>query len=242
MLPENLISTLQQRSLLLVLRPCTKASPVTLQTRVHLLFVKRFARSSRVRLHRGHGHPCEHIHPTRLFFLFADDNGLEYKPDEILVSNGAKQSIWQSVLATVQPGDEVCSIMGMQAHTQCPYRHIKSDPFQCCHSIKWHFADGLSDCAFHQVIIPAPYWVSYTEMAVLAGERQSWCSTTCSTADSAIMEHPSPIHLKTCGTYPPSEPAAPWCALTPQLLANTSCSSLKVPSAVSCLEWDLNGA
>ncbi|GIL58559.1 hypothetical protein Vafri_13499 [Volvox africanus] len=54
-----------------------------------------------------------------------DDNGLSYSPDEIVVSNGAKQSIWQAVLATVSPGDEV--------------------------------------------IIPAPYWVSYTEMVRLAG-------------------------------------------------------------------------
>ncbi|KXZ49472.1 hypothetical protein GPECTOR_21g698 [Gonium pectorale] len=36
-----------------------------------------------------------------------DDNGLTYSPDEIVVSNGAKQSIWQAVLATVSPGDEV---------------------------------------------------------------------------------------------------------------------------------------
>ncbi|KAG2437246.1 hypothetical protein HXX76_005909 [Chlamydomonas incerta] len=53
-----------------------------------------------------------------------EDNGLEYSPDEIVVSNGAKQSIWQAVLATCSPGDEV--------------------------------------------VIPAPYWVSYTEMARLA--------------------------------------------------------------------------
>ncbi len=36
-----------------------------------------------------------------------DDNGLSYTPDEIVLSNGAKQSIWQAVLATVSPGDEV---------------------------------------------------------------------------------------------------------------------------------------
>ncbi|MEW5305114.1 MAG: hypothetical protein WDW38_001996 [Sanguina aurantia] len=53
-----------------------------------------------------------------------DDNGLSYSPDEIVVSNGAKQSIWQALLATCCPGDEV--------------------------------------------IIPAPYWVSYTEMARMA--------------------------------------------------------------------------
>lgn len=36
-----------------------------------------------------------------------EENGLDYKPSEVVVSNGAKQSIWQAVLATVSPGDEV---------------------------------------------------------------------------------------------------------------------------------------
>ncbi len=53
-----------------------------------------------------------------------EENGLEYRPDQIILSNGAKQSIGFSVLATIDPGDEV--------------------------------------------IIPAPYWVSYPEMVKLA--------------------------------------------------------------------------
>ncbi|XP_010555356.1 PREDICTED: bifunctional aspartate aminotransferase and glutamate/aspartate-prephenate aminotransferase [Tarenaya hassleriana] len=53
-----------------------------------------------------------------------EENGLSYAPNQILVSNGAKQSIIQAVLAVCSPGDEV--------------------------------------------IIPAPYWVSYPEMARLA--------------------------------------------------------------------------
>ncbi|KAH7426757.1 hypothetical protein KP509_10G015900 [Ceratopteris richardii] len=53
-----------------------------------------------------------------------EENGLTYSTDEILVSNGAKQSILQAVLAVCSPGDEV--------------------------------------------IIPAPFWVSYPEMARLA--------------------------------------------------------------------------
>ncbi|KAJ7563335.1 hypothetical protein O6H91_03G106200 [Diphasiastrum complanatum] len=53
-----------------------------------------------------------------------EENGLSYKPNEILVSNGAKQAILQAVLAVCSPGDEV--------------------------------------------IIPAPFWVSYPEMARLA--------------------------------------------------------------------------
>lgn len=53
------------------------------------------------------------------------ENGLEYAASEILVSNGAKQSVCNAVMALVNPGDEV--------------------------------------------IIPAPYWVSYPQMVKLAG-------------------------------------------------------------------------
>ncbi|GAB4817613.1 hypothetical protein N2152v2_004659 [Parachlorella kessleri] len=54
-----------------------------------------------------------------------EENGLEYGLDEVVVSNGAKQAIWQALLAVCSPGDEV--------------------------------------------LIPAPYWVSYPEMAKMAG-------------------------------------------------------------------------
>lgn len=54
-----------------------------------------------------------------------NENGLEYKTSEVLVSNGAKQSVCNTVMALVNDGDEV--------------------------------------------IIPAPYWVSYPQMAKLAG-------------------------------------------------------------------------
>ena len=53
------------------------------------------------------------------------ENGLDYSMNEILVSNGAKQSVCNTVMALVNPGEEV--------------------------------------------IIPAPYWVSYPQMALLAG-------------------------------------------------------------------------
>ena len=36
-----------------------------------------------------------------------NENGLRYAAHEIVVSNGAKQSIWQAILATLSPGDEV---------------------------------------------------------------------------------------------------------------------------------------
>ncbi|MCC5912976.1 MAG: pyridoxal phosphate-dependent aminotransferase [Balneolaceae bacterium] len=35
------------------------------------------------------------------------DNGLDFSPDQIVLSNGAKQSIGFSILATIDPGDEV---------------------------------------------------------------------------------------------------------------------------------------
>ncbi|HOM73141.1 MAG TPA: pyridoxal phosphate-dependent aminotransferase, partial [Armatimonadota bacterium] len=38
---------------------------------------------------------------------FAQDNGLEYEKSQIVVSNGAKHSLYNAVLALVNPGDEV---------------------------------------------------------------------------------------------------------------------------------------
>ena len=38
---------------------------------------------------------------------FAADNGLTYKPNQIIVSNGAKQSCFNAILASCEPGDEV---------------------------------------------------------------------------------------------------------------------------------------
>ncbi len=65
---------------------------------------------------------------------FAEDNGLDYKPSQIIVSNGAKQSCLNAILAVCQPGDEV--------------------------------------------IIPAPYWLSYPEMVRLAGAEPVIVPTT----------------------------------------------------------------
>lgn len=56
---------------------------------------------------------------------FKRDNNLPYTADQIVVSNGAKQSITNVVLSLVDPGEEV--------------------------------------------ILPAPYWVSYADMVALAG-------------------------------------------------------------------------
>jgi aspartate aminotransferase len=38
---------------------------------------------------------------------FAADNGLEYRPSQVVVSNGAKHSCYNAILATCEPGDEV---------------------------------------------------------------------------------------------------------------------------------------
>jgi len=57
------------------------------------------------------------------------DNGLEYEKSQIVVSMGAKHSLYNAMLALCNPGDEV--------------------------------------------IIPAPYWVTYPEQAKLADARRS---------------------------------------------------------------------
>lgn len=55
---------------------------------------------------------------------FKRDNGLTYTPDQITVACGGKQSIYNALMATLNPGD--------------------------------------------QVVIPAPYWVSYPDITLLA--------------------------------------------------------------------------
>ena len=62
---------------------------------------------------------------TAIVAKLKKENGLDYTMNEILVSNGAKQSVCNTVMALVNEGEEV--------------------------------------------IIPAPYWVSYPQMAKLAG-------------------------------------------------------------------------
>lgn len=65
---------------------------------------------------------------------FKRDNGLDYKPSEIIVSNGAKQSCFNAIMAVCGEGDEV--------------------------------------------IIPAPYWLSYPDMVRLAGAEPVIVETT----------------------------------------------------------------
>jgi aspartate aminotransferase len=56
---------------------------------------------------------------------FRRENALDYAPDQVMVSTGGKQVIFNALVATLDPGDEV--------------------------------------------IVPAPYWVSYPDMVLLAG-------------------------------------------------------------------------
>ncbi|HXH72577.1 MAG TPA: pyridoxal phosphate-dependent aminotransferase [Mariprofundaceae bacterium] len=70
---------------------------------------------------------------------FRKDNGLDYEADDILVSTGGKQCIYNLLQAMIDPGDEV--------------------------------------------IIPAPYWVSYPDMVLLAEGEPVTVDTT---ADSGF--------------------------------------------------------
>src|SRR5438445_3616480 len=56
---------------------------------------------------------------------FQRENGLTYKPNQIIVGTGGKQVLYNAMMATLNPGDEV--------------------------------------------IIPAPYWVTYPDIVLLAG-------------------------------------------------------------------------
>ena len=62
---------------------------------------------------------------TAISEKYAADNSIDYKPSQVIVSNGAKQSCYNAILACCEPGDEV--------------------------------------------IIPAPYWLSYPDMVRLVG-------------------------------------------------------------------------
>ncbi|MFN6570789.1 pyridoxal phosphate-dependent aminotransferase [Dendronalium sp. ChiSLP03b] len=65
------------------------------------------------------------------------DNGLDYKPENVIVTNGGKHSLYDLVVALIDPGDEV--------------------------------------------IIPAPYWLSYPEMVTLVGGVSKIVPTNAST-------------------------------------------------------------
>ncbi len=68
---------------------------------------------------------------------FKRENGIDYKPSQITVGSGGKQVLYNALMATLDPGDEV--------------------------------------------IIPAPYWVSYPEIVLLAGGTPVEVATTMET-------------------------------------------------------------
>ena len=68
---------------------------------------------------------------------FARDNALSYTPEQVTVSTGGKQVLFNAFMATLNPGDEV--------------------------------------------VIPAPYWVSYPDMVLLAGGTPVIVETTLET-------------------------------------------------------------
>ena len=69
---------------------------------------------------------------------FKRDNGLEYTPAQVTVGTGGKQVLYNALMATLNPGDEV--------------------------------------------VIPAPYWVSYPDMVLLAGGEPVIAEATADTA------------------------------------------------------------
>jgi aspartate aminotransferase len=68
---------------------------------------------------------------------FKRENGLDYQPSQISIGAGGKQVLYNALVATLDPGDEV--------------------------------------------IIPAPYWVSYPEMVLLAGGKPVAATATAET-------------------------------------------------------------
>ncbi|MCC3306709.1 pyridoxal phosphate-dependent aminotransferase [Sneathiella sp. HT1-7] len=68
---------------------------------------------------------------------FKRDNGLDYEPSQVTVGTGGKQIIYNALVATLNPGDEV--------------------------------------------LIPAPYWVSYPDMVLLGGGEPVFVPTTAAT-------------------------------------------------------------
>ncbi len=81
---------------------------------------------------------------TAISEKFAKDNDIDYKPNQVIVSNGAKQSCFNAILACCEPGDEV--------------------------------------------IIPAPYWLSYPDMVRLVGAEPVIVQTKASNAYKMTAE------------------------------------------------------
>jgi aspartate aminotransferase len=81
---------------------------------------------------------------TAISEKFKADNNIDYKPSQVVVSNGAKQSCYNAILACCEPGDEV--------------------------------------------VIPAPYWLSYPDMVRLVGAEPVIVETKASNAYKMTAE------------------------------------------------------
>src|SRR5438128_7619797 len=74
---------------------------------------------------------------------FKRENGLDYKPSQIIVGTGGKQVLYNALVATLDPGDEV--------------------------------------------ILAAPYWLSYPDMVMLAGGEPVGVPTTMQSGLNVIV-------------------------------------------------------
>ncbi|PON65288.1 Glycine dehydrogenase (decarboxylating) [Parasponia andersonii] len=92
-----------------------------------------------------------------------EENGITYTSDQILVSNGAKQSIVQATIAVCSPGDEGVSREVL--------RNGGSVVIVRIHPV------SVSGSRNRRVLVPAPFWVSYPEIARLANAKPVILST-----------------------------------------------------------------
>ncbi|MFH0940221.1 MAG: pyridoxal phosphate-dependent aminotransferase [Planctomycetota bacterium] len=105
------------------------------------------------------------------------ENGLEYKPENIIVSNGGKQSLYNLMQVLVDEGDEV--------------------------------------------IIPAPYWVSYVEQVRLAGGKPVIIETDESTAFKITPRQIEDVITKKSRLFIHNSPSNPTGTVyTPQEIRN----------------------
>jgi aspartate aminotransferase len=97
---------------------------------------------------------------------FKRENGLDYKPSQVSVGTGGKQVLFNALMATVNPGDEV--------------------------------------------IIPAPYWVSYPDIVMLAGGRPVYVQTSAAEnfkLNAAVLDRAITAQTKWLILNSPSNPS-----------------------------------
>ena len=104
-----------------------------------------------------------------IFAKFKRENGLEYKASQVSVGTGGKQVLYNALLCTLNPGDEV--------------------------------------------VIPAPYWVSYADIVLLGGGKPVFAN--CRIEDGYKLKPETwtrrsrPRPSGSCSTRPATRPAPP---------------------------------